>query len=98
MAVEFRAPELSQSWVLNSSMHRNKRRLCRSILKFYSCTWSLRNVRPYLVIGSEKTCHVANLLILQNGPYSRRVKKKKKLLDIFSKLSSLLSYYENLLP
>ena len=48
------------------------------------------------MIGSEKTCHVANLLILQ---YSRRAKKNKKnVFGIFSKLSSLLSYYENLLP
>ena len=42
------------------------------------------------MIGSEKTCHMANLLILQNGLGG---KKNKKPFGIFSKLSSLLSYY-----
>ena len=43
------------------------------------------------MIGSEKTCHVANLLILQNGLGGK--KKHTTLFGIFSKLSSLLSFY-----
>ena len=59
-----------------------------ALTRSYSRRWQV------YVIGSEKTCHVANLLILQ----SAGSKKEKHFLGIFSKLSSLLSYYENLLP
>ena len=37
------------------------------------------SIYQYIVIGFEKTCHVANLLILQTGPYSRWAKKKNLL-------------------